>query len=141
MKIFRTNRLAFEGLKLSLELYRLDKSQQSKDVISFFLKTILYDAVIDISLLMTVFFSVMYYEWGDARWMPWLLASAGVYGLEIINKIILQYYSSCSELDNESRARCIVNQAPKYILFSKKEKEKQFDILYRKFMKGEFNMS
>ena len=140
MAIFRTNKLTFEGLKLSLQLYRMEKSQFAKDSISVFAKTILYDVTIDISLLMTGLFGFLQYGCGDDQWLPWLFASAGIYGLEIINGFVIQYYYYYSGLDSETRARGVVTQAPKYILFNKKEKEMQFNIMYRKFMKGDFNM-
>ena len=92
MAIFRTNKLTFEGLKLSLQLYRMEKSQFAKESISVFAKTILYDVTIDISLLMTGLFGFLQYGCGDDQWLPWLFASAGIYGLEIINGFVIQYY-------------------------------------------------
>ena len=140
MKIFRTNRLVFEGLMLSLKLYRLEKSQYANDSISIFLKTILYDVTIDISLLMTILFSLLQYESGDERWLLWLHACAGIYGLEIINVFVIQYYFYFSESDSETRAWSIVNEAPKYILFNQKEKEMQFNIINRKLRKEKGNV-
>ena len=84
MKLFRTNRLTYEGLRISLDLYKLDKSENTKDTISFFAKTMIYDVIIDISLVVVLSLCVLQCISPDGRWFSWIFASAGVYGLELI---------------------------------------------------------
>lgn len=132
MKLFRSNKLSIEGLRLSLELYRLEKSDKNKELIGMFAKTILYDAMIDLSLLAFLILSLLQYSFPDNSLFTWICISAGVYGLELLNQIVNQYYSQNRDLSCEERARAILDKAPKYIFFNEKEKEIQFKPIVRK---------
>ena len=126
MKLFRTNRLTYEGLRISLDLYKLDKSENTKDTISFFAKTMIYDVIIDISLVVVLSLCVLQCISPDGRWFSWIFASAGVYGLELISKMVHQYYCYFNSSSTEERAWAILDYAPKYMLLTKREKELAF---------------
>ena len=138
MKLFRTNKFSFEGLKLSIALYRLDKGNgESIEDIFLFLKTIIYDAMIDASFLLTVFLSIACYGFQKDRYFVWLVCSAGVYGLNIINELVNMYYVTNMDLSADEKTQGILNHAPKYMLFNKKEKERFYKSIYKRFRAGE----
>ena len=133
MKIFRTNRISFEALKLSIELYRLDKSNvRYFDNITLFAKTIIYNFMIDVSLLLTVFFCVAHYVFQSDRWSAWLVFSVGVYGLNVINMIVHQHYFNNTELSADEKTQGILNNAPRYMFFNDREKEIFYEPVYKK---------
>ena len=135
MKLFRTNKVAFEGLKLSIELYRLDKSdKQHFENITIFLKTILYDLMIDASLLLTVFLSIACYGFQKDRFFVWLVCSSCVYGLNIINELVNMYYVTNMELTADEKTQGVLNHAPRYMFFNKSEKERFYKSIKKKFV-------
>jgi hypothetical protein len=135
MKLFRTKKVAFEGLKLSIKLYRLDKSdKQHFENITIFLKTILYDLMIDASLLLTVFLSIACYGFQKDRFFVWLVCSSCVYGLNIINELVNMYYVTNMELTADEKTQGVLNHAPRYMLFNKSEKERFYKSIKKQFV-------
>ena len=135
MKLFRTKKVAFEGLKLSIKLYRMDKSdKQHFENITIFLKTILYDLMIDASLLLTIFLSIACYGFRKDRFFVWLVCSTCVYGLNIINELVNMYYVTNMELTADEKAQGVLNHAPRYMFFNKSEKERFYKSIKKQFV-------
>ncbi len=133
MKIFRTNKISFEGLKLSIELYRLDKNDSRNFVnISAFAKTILFDLMIDASFLLITVLSIDHCVFQNDRWSAWLVFGAGVYGLNILNELVHQYYFNNSGLSADEKTKGILNNAPMYMFFNEREKELLYKPVYKK---------
>ena len=135
VKLFRTKKVAFEGLKLSIKLYRMDKSdKQHFENITIFLKTILYDLMIDASLLLTIFLSIACYGFRKDRFFVWLVCSTCVYGLNIINELVNMYYVTNMELTADEKAQGVLNHAPRYMFFNKSEKERFYKSIKKQFV-------
>ena len=135
VKLFRTKKVAFEGLKLSIKLYRMDKSdKQHFENITIFLKTILYDLMIDASLLLTIFLSIACYGFRKDRFFVWLLCSSCVYGLNIINELVNMYYVTNMELTADEKTQGVLNHAPRYMFFNKSEKERFYKSIKKQFV-------
>ena len=135
MKLFRTKKVAFEGLKLSIKLYRMDKSdKQHFENITRFLKTILYDLMVDASLLLTIFLSIACYGFRKDRFFVWLVCSTCVYGLNIINELVNMYYVTNMELTADEKAQGVLNHAPRYMFFNKSEKERFYKSIKKQFL-------
>ena len=133
MKILRTNKLTFEGLKLSIVLYRLDKGNiRNLDNITVFVKTILFDLMIDASFLLVTCLGAAHYVFQDDRWSAWLAFGVGVYGLNLFNEIVHQYYYHSTELSPEEKTQGILNNAPKFMFFNEREKDIFYKSLYKK---------
>ena len=133
MKLFRTNKLSFEGLKLSIVLYRLDKGNiRNLDNIIVFAKTILFDLMIDASFLLVTCLGAAHYVFQDDRWSSWLACSVGIYGLNLLNEIVHQYYYQSTELSAEEKTQGILNNAPKFMFFNEREKDIFYKSLYKK---------
>lgn len=133
MKILRTNRLTFEGLKLSIVLYRLDKGNiRNLDNIIVFAKTILFDLMIDVSFLLVTCLGAAHYVFQNDRWSVWLACAVGVYGLNLLNEIVHQYYYHNTELSAEEKTQRILNNAPKFMFFNDREKEIFYKSIYKK---------
>ena len=133
MKIFRTNKISFEGLRLSIELYRLDKSDSRNFVnITAFAKTILFDLMIDASFLLITVLSIDHCVFQNDRWSAWLVFGAGVYGLNILNELVHQYYFNNSGLSADEKTKGILNNAPMYMFFNDREKELLYKPVYKK---------
>ena len=135
MKLFRTKKVAFEGLKLSIKLYRMDKSdKQHFENITILLKTILYDLMIDASLLLTIFLSIACYGFRKDRFFVWLVCSTCVYGLNVINELVNMYYVTNMELTADEKAQGVLNHAPRYMFFNKSEKERFYKSIKKQFV-------
>ena len=133
MKLFRTNKMSFEGLKLSIMLYRLDKGNiRNLDNITVFAKTILFDLIIDASFLLVTCLGAAHYVFQNDRWSAWLACSVGIYGLNLLNEIVHQYYYSNTELSDDEKVQRILNNAPKYMFFNEREKDIFYKSLYKK---------
>ena len=133
MKLFRTNRISFEALKLSIELYRLDKSNiRHFDNITLLAKTIFFNLMIDASFLLITFLGAAHYVFQNDRWSAWLVYGVGVYGLNIINEIVHQYYFHNTELSADEKTQGILNNAPRYMFFNDREKEIFYEPVYKK---------
>ena len=133
MKILRTNKLTFEGLKLSIVLYRLDKGNiRNLDNITVFAKTILFDLMIDASFLLVTCLGAAHYVFQNDRWSAWLACGVGVYGLNLLNEIVHQYYYQNTELSAEEKVQGILHNAPKYMFFNDREKEILYKSIYKK---------
>ena len=133
MKIFRTNKISFEGLRLSIALYRLDKNDSRNFVnISAFAKTILFDLMIDASFLLVTCLGVAHYVFQNDRWSAWLACSVGIYGLNLLNEIVHQYYFHNTELSADEKTQGILNNAPRYMFFNDREKEIFYEPVYKK---------
>ena len=133
MKIFRTNKISFEGLRLSIALYRLDKNDSRNFVnISAFAKTILFDLMIDASFLLITVLSTAHYVFQNDRWSAWLVFGAGVYGLNILNELVHQYYFNNRGLSADEKTKGILNNAPMYMFFNSREKELLYKPVYKK---------
>ena len=133
MKILRTNKLTFEGLKLSIVLYRLDKGNiRNLDNITVFAKTILFDLMIDASFLLITFLGAAHYVFQNDRWSAWLAGGVGVYGLNLLNEIVHQYYYHYTELSAEEKVQGILHNAPKFMFFNDREKEMFYKPIYKK---------
>ena len=133
MKLFRTNKMSFEGLKLSIMLYRLDKGNiRNLDNITVFAKTILFDLMIDASLLLIIVLSTAHCVFQNDRWSAWLVFGAGVYGLNILNELVHQYYFNNSGLSADEKTKGILNNAPMYMFFNGREKELLYKPVYKK---------
>ena len=133
MKIFRTNKISFEGLRLSIALYRLDKNDSRNFVnISAFAKTILFDLMIDASFLLITVLSTAHYVFQNDRWSAWLTCGVVIYGLNLLNEIVHQYYYHNIELSAEEKVQGILHNAPKYMFFNDREKEIFYKSIYKK---------
>ena len=133
MKLFRTNKMSFEGLKLSIMLYRLDKGNiRNLYNITVFAKTILFDLMIDASFLLVTCLGAAHYVFQNDRWSAWLACGVGVYGLNLLNEIVHQYYYQNTELSAEEKVQGILHNAPKYMFFNDREKEIFYKSLYKK---------
>ena len=133
MKLFRTNKLSFEGLKLSIMLYRLDKGNiRNLDNITVFAKTILFDLIIDASFLLVTCLGAVHYVFQDDRWSAWLACGVGIYGLNLLNEIVHQYYYHSAELSADEKVQGILNNAPKFMFFNEREKDIFYKSLYKK---------
>lgn len=133
MKLFRTNKLSFEGLKLSIVLYRLDKGNiRNLDNITVFAKTILFDLMIDASFLLVTCLGAAHDVFQNDRWSAWLTCCVGVYGLNLLNEIVHQYYYHNAELSAEDKTQGILHNAPKFMFFNEREKDIFYKSLYKK---------
>ena len=133
MKILRTNKLTFEGLKLSIVLYRLDKGNiRNLDNITVFAKTILFDLMIDASFLLVTCLGAAHYVFQNDQWSAWLAGSVGIYGLNLLNEIVHQYYFNNSGLSADEKTKGILNNAPMYMFFNGREKELLYKPVYKK---------
>ncbi len=136
MKIFRTNRVYFEGLRLSVMLYRLEKSTANFDNITLFAKAILYDLMIDASFILIIFLSARQYLFQNDSYSVWLVCSIGVYGLNILNEFVNMYYVSHRELSDEEKTQGILNQSPRYMFYNKREKALCYKPIIKKIRKS-----
>ena len=133
MKLFRTNKMSFEGLKLSIVLYRLNKGNiRNFDNITVFAKTIVFDLMIDASFLLITILGVAHYIFQNDQWLAWLAGGVGVYGLNILNEIVHQYYYHNTELSSDEKVQGILHNAPKYMFFNDREKEIFYKPIYKK---------
>ena len=133
MKLFRTNKMSFEGLKLSIVLYRLDKGNiRNFYNITVFAKTILFDLMIDASFLLVTCLGAAHYVFQNDRWSSWLACGVGVYGLNLLNEIVHQYYYQNTELSAEEKVQGILHNAPKFMFFNDREKEMFYKPIYKK---------
>ena len=133
MKLFRTNKMSFEGLKLSIVLYRLDKGNiRNLDIITVFAKTILFDLMIDASFLLVTCVGAAHYVFQNDRWSVWLTCGVVIYGLNLLNEIVHQYYYQNTELSAEEKTQRILKNAPKYMFFNEREKDIFYKSLYKK---------
>jgi hypothetical protein len=125
--------MSFEGLKLSIVLYRLDKENiRNLDNITVFAKTILFDLMIDSSFLLVTCLGAAHYVFQDDRWSVWLTCGVVIYGLNILNEIVHQYYYQNTELSAEEKVQRILHNAPKFMFFNDREKEIFYKSLYKK---------
>ena len=136
MKIFRTDRAYFEGLRLSVMLYRLEKSSANFDNITLFAKIILYDLMIDASFLLMIFLGALHYLFQNDSYSAWTACSTGVYGLNILNEIVNIYYISHRDLSDEEKTQGILNQSPRYMFFNKREKAICYKPIIKKIRKS-----
>ena len=133
MKLFRTNKMSFEGLKLSIMLYRLDKGNiRNLDNITVFAKTILFDLMIDASFLLVTCLGAAHYVFQNDQWSSWLACGVGVYGLNLLNEIVHQYYYHYTELSADEKVQGILHNAPKFMFFNEREKDIFYKSLYKK---------
>lgn len=136
VEIFKTNRIYFEGLRLSVMLYRLEKSSSNFDNITLFAKTILYNFMIDASFLLIIFLSALHYLFQNDGYTVWLVCSTGVYGLNILTEIVNMYYINHSELSDEEKTQGILYQSPRYMFFNKREKAMCYKPIIKKIRKS-----
>jgi hypothetical protein len=88
--------------------------------------------VIDASFLLVTCLGAAHYVFQNDQWSSWLACGVGVYGLNLLNEIVHQYYYHSTELSAEEKTQGILNNAPKFMFFNDREKEIFYKSIYKK---------
>ena len=88
--------------------------------------------MIDASFLLVTCLGAAHYVFQNDQWSSWLACGVGVYGLNLLNEIVHQYYYHYTELSADEKVQGILHNAPKFMFFNEREKDIFYKSLYKK---------
>ena len=135
--MFMTDKTKFLLLKVAYEIYKLEPTKENKTTFTFAFKLVLYNLIIDISLILLIILFFMWYYMPHMQknviYTNFVILMVGVFILNVINRLVIEYYLNKADVNGKAEiyAKEILKNAPEFFIFNDDEKK----IMYKTYVK------
>ena len=135
--MFMTDKTRFLLLKVAYEIYKLEPTKENKTTFTFAFKLVLYNLIIDISLILLIILLFMWYYMPHMQknviYTNFVILMVGVFILNVINRLVIEYYLNKADVNGKAEiyAKEILKNAPEFFIFNDDEKK----IMYKTYVK------
>ena len=135
--MFMTDKTRLLLLKVAYEIYKLEPTKENKTTFTFAFKLVLYNLIIDISLILLIILFFMWYYMPHMQknviYTNFVILMVGVFILNVINRLVIEYYLNKADVNGKAEiyAKEILKNAPEFFIFNDDEKK----IMYKTYVK------